>query len=137
MQNVFVMIGYPGSGKSTIAHQIANNNPNISVLDGDALKTSNKVIVELRKRLDAGSSAIIDACNNTLERRQAIINECQARNIPVYGLWIRKSMEESMLQAKKREEAGGPHISKMAFYTMRKNFIEPTLAEGFLGISLL
>jgi len=139
-----MMIGYPGSGKSTLALQLKNGQPvgTVEILDGDTLSTSKKIVKELKRCLDSGKSVIVDACNHTLERRQDIINECKSRNIQVYGLWIMKSMEESMAQAAKREEdlraSGDPnpkHISRIAYYTIRKNYVPPTMDEGFTGIT--
>lgn len=138
VQNVFILIGYPASGKSTFARQsTTNSNGSIIILDGDSLKTSQKVVSELKKNLDAGRSVIVDACNNSVERRNAIIVECHARGIPVYAFYFQVTMEECMQRAKQREDQGGPHISKIAFYTMRKKFILPDMSEGFSGIQVI
>jgi bifunctional polynucleotide phosphatase/kinase len=47
-QEVIVMVGYPGSGKSTIASQFSDK---YKILDGDVLKTSAKMIKESEKYL--------------------------------------------------------------------------------------
>lgn len=126
------MVGYPGSGKTTYAQKELSDHFR---LDGDSLKTSDRVCRELRKQLQAGKSCVVDATNVTLERRAAAIAVAKEFNVPVRCILFEKSMEDSMEMADQRFKAGGPKIPKIAFYKLRKSFVLPSVEEGFSEIN--
>jgi predicted kinase len=136
-QTIYIMIGYPASGKSGTSALLKQANPNLVVLDGDTLKTKEKVQRELRKALDGGFSVLIDACHTSLSRRQPIIAEAKARGLEIYAFWITTPFETCMIRNKIREEQTGKKVPKVAFYMHRKDYVEPTLEEGFTGIVII
>lgn len=148
-QTVIVLVGQIGSGKSTYAKTYY---PHYTRLSGDILKTSKKIVSELKKALDRGESVVVDATNVTLERRRDIITECKTGPMPlksgqpnyrqadikIYAVVFRIDMDICMERAKTREAKGVdeqgqpiPHIPAIAFYKLNKSFVDPTLAEGF------
>jgi hypothetical protein len=44
------------------------------------------------------------------------------------------TIDVAMENAKRREAEGGNHVPRIAMYTFRKRFQEPTLEEGFEAI---
>lgn len=122
------MIGLPASGKSTWARQHYSH---FTILNGDSLKTSPKVVKALSAALQRGESVVVDATNATLERRRDIVAEARKFNVQIWGLVFRFPMDVCMERAKMREAAGGPHIPRIAFYTFNKRYVEPALQEGF------
>lgn len=95
---MWVLVGLSGSGKSTIATQIANENPNTIIVSSDAIReelTGNyedqehneevfKIFHDrLRKNLENKKNVIADATSLTIKSRRAIM-------MKVHGLNIRK-----------------------------------------------
>jgi|SRR5579885_1681866 len=136
-QSVYVLVGYPASGKSTWANWFVTTNSNLIILDGDVLKTSKKVEKELMYKLNEGRSVIVDACNHSLKRRSPLIQQCKQRNIPIFAIYFKIPLEVCKARAKIREEQIGKHIPAIAYNKMKKDFVEPSLPEGFLGISFI
>lgn len=133
-QHVYITISWPAGGKSTFSAALKKVNPNLIVLDGDTLKTKEKVQKELIKALDAGYSVLIDACHTSLSRRTPIIAEAKRRGLEIYAFYITTPFEICMIRNKIREELTGKHVPKVALYMHRKDFVEPSLNEGFTGI---
>jgi len=126
-REVIIMVGYPGSGKTTIAKNLFENNGYIRI-DGDSLKTPAKMIKEADKYI-SNNSIIFDATNGTKEKRAFFINYAENKGLPVRCIWNTTSIDKAMEQNKERAKKGGPNIPKIAFYVYRKNFQEPTNDE--------
>jgi bifunctional polynucleotide phosphatase/kinase len=62
-KEVVIMVGYPGSGKSTIVKTMLETN-NYVRIDGDLLKTPERMIREAEKHI-ATNSVVFDATNGT------------------------------------------------------------------------
>jgi bifunctional polynucleotide phosphatase/kinase len=73
-KKLIIMIGYPGSGKSTIANYILNNYKNFEIVSGDKLKTESKMKKAMTKYLNDNKSIIIDATNGNKKKRNIYIN---------------------------------------------------------------
>lgn len=126
-KEVVIMIGYPGSGKTTIIKNHFETNGYVRI-DGDSLKTPIKMIKEAEKHIN-DKSVIFDATNGTKEKREYFINFAKSKGLPVRCIWNTTSIEKSMEQNKERAKNGGPNIPAIAFYMYRKKFKEPTMDE--------
>ena len=122
-QELIIMVGYPGSGKSTFAKKKFNG---YLILSGDILKTESKILKQLEKGLDEGKSIVIDATNPNKEKRSVFIKTAKKRGISVRIVHITTSIEESLLQNQNRDIK----VPKIAFYVYRKKFEKPTKDEG-------
>jgi len=133
MREVVVLVGYPGSGKSTVALRLAESG-NAQLIDGDSLKTAAKMVKAAMAC--APLSPIFDATNGTLARRAPYIAFAKAHGLHVRAIWIDAPIDVAMANAAYRESLSSeaPHIPKVAFYTYRKRFEEPTLEEGFASV---
>lgn len=93
---LYVMCGLSGSGKSTIATEIANENPNTVIVSSDAIReelTGNygdqehndevfKIFHDrIRKNLEQKKNVIADATNLTMKSRRAIMNNVRGLDI--------------------------------------------------------
>ena len=93
---LYVMCGLSGSGKSTIAKQIVNDNPDTVVISTDMIReqltgevgdqSQNDEVFELfhtliRKRLENKYNVIADATNITMKSRRAILNKVNGLDI--------------------------------------------------------
>lgn len=131
--NVYILIGYPASGKTTFAEENLVSE-NCIRIDGDSLKTAERMNIALLKILYSEKSAIVDATNMTLIRRSAIfeaLNKFGMKKIAnVIGIWFQMSLENCYARNRLRKKP----IPKIAYYKLRKDFVEPTLEEGFTEI---
>jgi len=125
-KEVIIMIGYPGSGKSTVIKE--NFEPyGYYRVEGDVYKTAKAMIKEARKH--PGQSIVFDATNGTRERRQAYIDYAREIGFGVRCVWVTTSIEEAMARVNKREKETGIKIPAIALYLYRKKFEEPTADE--------
>lgn len=122
-KEILIMVGYPGSGKSTFCEQLTNYH----TIHGDVFKTPEKMIKEARKYPD--KSIIFDATNGTVVKRAKYIDYAKSIGLPVRIVWISTDIDTSISNIAKRVKNGGNHVSKIALYTYRKNFEEPTVNE--------
>ena len=123
---VIIMIGYPGSGKSTVVKEQLEPRGYIRI-DGDVFKTGSQMIKEASKY--PNQSIVFDATNPTHERRSIYIDFAKKMNLPIRCIWVTTSIEEALERVKEREIQTGIHIPSVALYRYRKVFEEPTRDE--------
>lgn len=126
-KEVVIMVGYPASGKSTVAKNIFEKKGYVRI-DGDLLKTPERMIREAKKHI-ANQSIVFDATNATKEKRKHFIEFAKESQVPVKCVWVTTSIEQSMEQNRQRFAEGGPKIPDVAYYVYRKKFEEPTGEE--------
>lgn len=125
---VIIMVGYPASGKTTLAKELEKQG-NYLRIDGDSLKTGQRMVKEAEKHVSTKKSIIFDATNGTKERRRIYIDFAKKHGLPVQCIWKTTSIEMSMEQNRERQRKGGPKVPDIAYYTYRKKFEAPTNDE--------
>ena len=124
-KEVIIMVGYPASGKSTIANDLG-----YYVVDGDKLKTSSAMIKDAEKHISDGS-VVFDSTAGTRAKRADFINFAKIHGLPVRVFWVTTSIDIAMERNKQRAATGGPKIPDVVYYVYRKRFEEPNEDEGF------
>tara|TARA_B110000259_G_C14029141_1_gene405978 strand:+ start:2679 stop:3695 length:1017 start_codon:yes stop_codon:yes gene_type:complete len=127
-QEIIVMVGYPGSGKSTIANKY--NKEKYKVISGDEFITSKKMIKESEKYLSNGYSVIYDSTNPTKLKRKEFIDIATKYKIDVICINVKTDIVESIFRNNKRDKV----IPKITYYVFRKKYEEPKIEEGFSKI---
>lgn len=128
MTEIIILVGLPGAGKSTLISDLGSN---IEIVDGDSLKTSEAVVAKVKSFKSCERSIIVDATNVTLERRRPLIALAKEWEIPVKCVWLNTDVKTCVKRSKERHANGGKNIPPVAIYKLNKNFVEPTLEEGF------
>ena len=73
------MVGYPASGKSTIAHSL--NKENYYVVSGDIHKTVPKMIKDAQQHLD--KSIVFDSTGGNKEKRKKFVDFAKKHQLPI------------------------------------------------------
>jgi bifunctional polynucleotide phosphatase/kinase len=87
VKEIIVMVGYPGSGKSTITQYI-NNNYDYTIINQDTCKTKKKCIKECINAIKNNKSIIIDNTNPDIKSRQEYINMAKTHNYNVRAIYM-------------------------------------------------
>lgn len=127
-QEIIVLVGYPGSGKTTIANTF--DTKKYMVINGDIFKTSKKMIKESEKYIENNYSIIFDATNPSIEKRKEYIDFANSKNIPIRCINVETDITTAMFRNNKRDKV----IPKITYYVFRKKYVKPTIEEGFYEI---
>jgi bifunctional polynucleotide phosphatase/kinase len=127
-QEIIVLVGYPGSGKTTIANTF--DNKRYMTINGDIFKNSKKMIKESEKYIKNNYSIIFDATNPSIEKRKEYIDFANSKNIPIRCINVETDITTSMFRNNKRDKV----IPKITYYVFRKKYVKPTIEEGFYNV---
>lgn len=115
-----IMVGVPGSGKSTFVEDYLVPAGYVH-LSGDILKTRPKIITQLKKNVKEGNSVVIDATNPTEKGRQEYIDIVQSID-PDYDYVIYYCVRNGEPWNALREKP----VPKIALNRYYKNFEAPS-----------
>ena len=123
-KEMIIMMGYPSSMKSSFIKKYLKPK-NYEIIEGDVLKTFQKILKETEKMLKNGKSVVIDRTNPKKKDRIELINLAKKYNIPVRIFISNITIEDALELNAKRFEETGKKIPKIAFYTFKKNLEKP------------
>jgi len=127
---IIIMMGYPGSGKSTIADNICNNNENYIRIAGDIYKTSSKMRKASLEYILQSKSIVFDATHSSIKKRKEFIDLSIKYNYEVKCIHVSTSLDISYKRNKSR--CDDKQVPKIAYSVYKKYYEEPTEIEGFI-----
>ena len=144
----WMMVGLPGSGKSTSAKIIQRSVPNTVIHSSDDLREelfgnvndqtkNNELFIELHRRikadLSAGRNVIYDATNLNKKRRASFLAELKHIGCIKQCILALAPMEICLVRNDRRFER---RVPDPVIQRMYKNFQPPYYSEGFDAISI-
>jgi DNA 3'-phosphatase len=124
-QEFIVMVGQPGSGKSTFAQKLKVMHPDkITIISGDEFKSnSGRMLKAAEEALKRGQTVIIDATNPTRAGRSAYLQLAESYNLKPRIFWAtRPGKAWNALRAKP--------VPAIALNMYGSKFERPTVQEG-------
>lgn len=128
VQEIVVLTGYPGSGKSRIAKKFRDH----TVVSKDDYKTRSMKII--KDALKAGKSVVVDDTNTNVKAREPYVTLAKKLGIHVRSVYLNVDINVAMhMNSMRHQMSKGArvYIPKVAYYVKRKTFTRPTSAEGF------
>uniref|UniRef100_A0A4Y0BI43 FHA_2 domain-containing protein n=1 Tax=Anopheles funestus TaxID=62324 RepID=A0A4Y0BI43_ANOFN len=134
-QEVILMVGFPGSGKSHFArNHLAPKG--YEVVNRDTLGSWQKCVTHMETCLRQGTSVVIDNLSPDVESRKRYVLVANRSKIPVRCFLMDVSYQHARHNNQFREMTDRSHstISEMVFNSYKSKFQQPTQAEGFTEI---
>jgi bifunctional polynucleotide phosphatase/kinase len=128
-KEIIIMIGYPGSGKTTIAKHISKNNNYIHIAGDDYKSNSNKMRKVAIKYIEEDKSIIFDATHSNIKKRKEIIDFANKYNYLIKCIYVASSRLVSKKRNKLRKDI--ERVPSIAYSMYDKYYEEPNENEGF------
>jgi bifunctional polynucleotide phosphatase/kinase len=126
-QEVIVMVGLPGSGKSWVSNTVFENAGYMG-LHSDELKTPERMMKEGAKHIALGKSIVFDATNPARERRMLYVSLAKKNNLPVRCVYMTTDYDTSYERNNKQDKP----VPKIVYVMYQKKFEAPNkYMEGF------
>ena len=138
-KEIVVMVGGPGSGKSTF---VTKWMPKYERINNDTLKTLEKCKKACREALAAGKSAVIDNTNRAADARSHYVDIARDFGVPIRAFFFNTDKATCIHNnAQRKNNTHREHLSKsvpsVAIHTFFKNYTKPTISEGFESVETL
>jgi bifunctional polynucleotide phosphatase/kinase len=128
-KEIIIMVGYPGSGKTTIAKHICKNNNYIHIA-GDTFKSiSSKMKKAAVEYIKDAKSIIFDATHSNIKKRKEFIDFSNKYNYKVKCIYVTTSRLISKKRNRLRKDIY--RVPSIAYSIYDKYYEEPTETEGF------
>jgi predicted kinase len=140
--SVTILVGIPGSGKSTWRDVFLKKNPDFVLIHPDSIRkeltgneedqSKNDEVFKLAfKRMDealkAGKSVVFDSCAQNKKRRKPIIEIAKTNGARVFAMTFRIPLELAKERNSKRERV----VPEFVLERMFAQWQDPSKDEGF------
>lgn len=129
-QEIVLLCGYMCSGKSTFAKNRFDR-LKYEIISGDELKTLSKILKRCKEILSNGKSVVIDSTNGKKGNRARIIKLGKEYNIYIRCILFMMDISRAMELNKVRYIETNKKVPNIAFYKYRKDYIKPSLDDGY------
>jgi len=130
---IIIMMGYPGSGKTTIAKEICKDERYVHIAS-DIYKTLPKMKKAALEHIQQKKSIVFDATHSSIKKRKEIIDLAKQYNYTIKCIHVATSKDISYKRNKSRNDKN--QVPLVAYSVYKKHFEEPTHGEGFTLITI-
>jgi bifunctional polynucleotide phosphatase/kinase len=123
---IIILMGYPGSGKTTIANNIFED---YEIIHGDIYKTTSKMLKVAETFIKNKKSIVFDSTNSSIKKRKEYIDFAKKHKYLIRCVHVNTSLDISYKRNKSRPE--DQQVPKIAYSVYTKYYEEPTENEGF------
>ena len=127
---VIIMVGFPGSGKTTIANEICNDKQYIHIKGDDYKSNTPKMLKASLEHIHNNKSIVFDATNSSIKKRKLYVDFAVKHNYSVKCIHISTPMDIAYKRNLVRQEE--KNVPKIAFSVYKKYYEPPTEEEGFI-----
>lgn len=134
-QEIILMCGYPGSGKSTVAKYLYSTIVNYEIISNDVYKTRTNKVIQLN--IQNKKSVVIDNTNIDIKTRKVYIDVAKSLNIPIYCIHVTTNIQMSRHLNEMRiatEKNNVKKVPKIVYNVHKSKYEEPTINEGFINV---
>jgi len=135
-QEMVVVVGFPGSGKSTFCKKYLLPKGYVHV-NRDTLIQQAKCYKVATEALEQGKSVVIDNTNPSDVARSKYVQIAKDCGVPVRCFWfnISQDLAEHMNMYRERASNGKEkHVPKIGYNIYKKQFVPPSKREGFVQV---
>jgi HAD superfamily hydrolase (TIGR01662 family) len=146
-QEVILVMGYPSSGKGSLASELEGVHLNRDAEGGKVID----LLPKMKASLKAGDSVVLDNTFPTVESRKPFIEAAKKAKVPIRCIFMGTSIEDSQINALHRmwdrygkiffapadlkEVSDDPNMfPPAALFRYRKQLEKPTTNEGFANV---
>lgn len=126
---IIIMVGFPGSGKSSAAKVLCNKYNNILYVSGDTYKTSGKMIKFAESNIQKQTPILFDATNSSIKKRKEYIDFGKKHNYNSICIYLKTNLSNSFKRNRLRDS--NKQVPKIAYSIYNKYFQYPNVNEGF------
>eukprot|EP00190_Bangiopsis_sp_CCMP1999_P003241 CAMPEP_0198736612 /NCGR_PEP_ID=MMETSP1475-20131203/66971_1 /TAXON_ID= ORGANISM="Unidentified sp., Strain CCMP1999" /NCGR_SAMPLE_ID=MMETSP1475 /ASSEMBLY_ACC=CAM_ASM_001111 /LENGTH=408 /DNA_ID=CAMNT_0044500449 /DNA_START=256 /DNA_END=1479 /DNA_ORIENTATION=+ len=133
-QQMIILIGFPGAGKSTFTQRHLESRGCVRV-NMDTLGSKERCMALAREALCEGKSVAIDNTNPRRDSRAPFLSAAKSRNVPARAFVFEASRELAQHLNAVRENMGSrKRVPAHAYALYETGWTEPRLEEGFRDI---
>jgi bifunctional polynucleotide phosphatase/kinase len=125
---IVIMVGFPGSGKSSIAKQLCENK-NYVHIEGDIYKSSSKMIKRALEYIPQNKSIIFDATNSSVKKRAEYLNFAKKHGYTARCMHVATPLDVAYKRNKTRDPE--KQVPRIAYNVYSKHYEKPSEIEGF------
>jgi len=129
---IVVLVGIPGSGKTTIAK---NSFPNHKRINLDTVHTRSKEDEEIANSFSNGKDLIIDNTNTTKKSRSKYVQMAKLFGVPIRAVYVKCPVDIALKRNASRTGKERVPDSAVRFYN--KIIQPPTVEEGFDSVGIV
>jgi bifunctional polynucleotide phosphatase/kinase len=127
---IIIMVGFPGSGKTTIANEVCNNKQYVHIKGDDYKSNTPKMLKAAFDHIKSKKSIVFDATNSSIKKRKFYVDFAIKHKYSVQCIHVSTPMDISYKRNLLRQDKN--KIPKVAFSVYKKHYEEPTEDEGFI-----
>lgn len=134
-QEIILLVGFPGSGKSFFAHEYLKPE-GYEIVNRDTLNSAQKCIAAIDGVVQRKNSCVIDNTNPDPVSRKRFIDEANKHKLSIRCFLFNTTYEHARHNNIFRELTDSSHqkINDMVFNIYKKKYVEPGKKEGFSEI---